>query len=45
MKEFFPEIEDIEVKAQIRNSEALNHIMERYVDNEGWNTVDHYTSA
>lgn len=36
MKEFFPEIEDIEVSHQIKNSIALNHIMDRYVDNEGW---------
>jgi hypothetical protein len=39
MKEFFPEIEDIEVKAQIKNSVALNHIMDRYVDNSGWEPV------
>lgn len=36
MKEFFPEIEDLEVRHQIKNSIALNHIMDRYVDNEGW---------
>jgi hypothetical protein len=40
MKEFFPEINDPEIRMQVKNVEAMNIILDRYVENIYWPSED-----